>query len=191
MKTIVAQLSVLAFLSYLAVSCSSVDTPWLKSVPFSAAPLRGMVYDRSGRPCRGLTVIVDKHETLTDINGRFLIPDLTAGEHRLKLSGESFVPLESTFVFSDRKQVFHAVVHRRSEARMEAEKALIAGEWAAAEILLFPGERIPSNDPEILWLQIFLLHKTGHGELASEWLDHLSELKPGNPWISLFGNEME
>src|SRR5690348_15121099 len=49
---------------------------------FDKAPLFGMIYDADNQPCDGVQLTVDGVPgPLTDIRGRFMIPDLTRGPH--------------------------------------------------------------------------------------------------------------
>jgi len=104
-------------------------------------------------------------ETITDFNGRFMINVLPTGEHTLVLSGNGYETMETQFVFTDRKQVFHTVVRRTGDRKAEAERALLAGDTDSAEKLLFP--------VQILWMQTWLLAKTDQKEQSLEFLENL------------------
>ncbi len=72
------------------------------------APLNGMVYDYDNRPVSDVAVVLDeKWKIETDINGRFSFPLVEPGDYTLELEKEGYEPLERTFHFHSRTQVFY------------------------------------------------------------------------------------
>lgn len=172
-------------------SCAGSTSLWLKPERFTRAPLWGMVYDHQGQPCRNVSIRCGFRRSETDFNGRFVIQDLPRGKHRLILGGAGYESLAVDIRFTDRRQIFHAVLSRTGERITEAANLLVASEFERAERILFPDGIQPSKDPETLWLQTWLLWKTGRSDQAATFLDTLQRLCPGNPWLQLLAGEME
>ncbi len=124
----------------------------------SEFPLLGMVYDADNQPVPGAWIIVDDRRRLrTDINGRFMIPRLPPGRHRVEVQKEDFEAMSTVIDFIDIKQVLYLKVISRVQLLRKAERALQERRIREAEEALRRAEAIRSNDPIGMYLRAILL----------------------------------
>ena len=92
----------------LLTGCSSLGPEHAGS--FEAAALGGMIYDCASRPLQGASVTVDDSlETMSDLNGRFLTPPITFGEHLLEVRKTGYETKRVRIEFSSRLEVLYVL----------------------------------------------------------------------------------
>lgn len=58
-----------------------------------ALPLPGMVYNTSGQPIPDVIITLDDESSFTtDLEGRFIIPDLALGSHQVAITCDGYIP---------------------------------------------------------------------------------------------------
>lgn len=76
-------------------------SPWQSLAPLRAAPgvtaLSGQILLLNGRPIAGITLKLGEKSAITDQTGRFLIIDLSPGQHTLTIDGRSASAPERTY----------------------------------------------------------------------------------------------
>lgn len=88
---------------FLIISCASVKRP-----DGTNGILQGMIYDYENKPVCGFHVSIDgKQKTVTDINGRFTIPDVLFGTHAIEGNGTEYSPWSENIDFNDKTQVLY------------------------------------------------------------------------------------
>ena len=124
-------------LMLLVISACSTQHSYLGS--FRKADLPGAVYGATvdGAPLGGLAgarVALDGGEpVIADSRGRFLIPDVHIGPHRLQVSRDGYIPVDREIEFLNRSQVVYVRLVRVDEA-VDA----LAADFASAENALPP-----------------------------------------------------
>jgi len=128
---------------------------------FERAPLFGMIYDRNNTPCPGVSISVDGQEAFTsDINGRFVLPDLPRGAHTLHARAKKTESLDVPFEFLNRGQVLYLRMVSFEQLLVEAEQALDAGGWQEAGSLIRRAAAVCPGEPITEFLRAVLLFKT-------------------------------
>ncbi len=89
---------------------------------FDKAPLFGMIYDADGVPVHNASVLINGETgPLTDINGRFVIPNLPRGNHILVIHKEGYSSTTTSFDFMNKSQVLYL---KMNSARQHYSKAV-------------------------------------------------------------------
>jgi tetratricopeptide (TPR) repeat protein len=157
----VSGIRVLAFAllaTLLAVSCASERAR--DGLAFDTAPLFGMVYDGENQPCAGVRLMVDgKEGPLSDLRGRFVVPDLARGEHRF-----------------DRTDVLHVSMTSFEQLLGMAQDALRDNRLGEAEAVLERAERLDPEDAVLRYL--FAVHAWRAGRYADA-VRHLDRIEGG------------
>lgn len=157
------------------------------STDFEEAPLFGMVYDFRGQPTSGATVIIDSAtKTQTDINGRFVIHQLSKGRHRLSLTKDGFEPLTIEFAFIDRNQVLYLRAVSLEQLLEQTEQALEQKDYPAAERLIQRAQVVDATNPVRLYLKaIYFAGKEEYGQAVAV-LQQLLNARFTDPSVYLF-----
>ena len=116
----------------LGVSCASQQAG--DGLAFDAAPLFGMVYDEENQPCAGVRLAVDGREgPLSDVRGRFVVPDLARGEHQLVARKDGYEDLAVSIAFLERTDVLHLSMTSFDQLLGMAQEALRDARFGDAE----------------------------------------------------------
>ncbi len=164
-----------AFILILSVSSCKSTPSLLKDTihDFKAADFIGVIYDSRNRPCQGVSVTVldEKRSYRTDIDGRFVIPNLSQGQHEIQLSKEGFVSLNVPVNYTSRKQVLYAQMTSADFLLDECKKHLDNLEWDKAEELLLQCREINADNSRYLTLEGALFYRTERYEEAlGNWM---------------------
>jgi hypothetical protein len=173
------------FAALLTISCASEKVR--DGLAFEAAPLFGMVYDEENQPCAGVRLTVDGVEgPLSDLRGRFIVPDLGRGEHRLIARKEGFEELSIPFAFLARTDVLYLRMTSFDELLGMAQEALRDSRLGDAAALLARAERLDPEDSVLRYL--FALHawKTGRYAEAAGHLNAIAGDGGRQPAVLLF-----
>jgi hypothetical protein len=178
-----AALSFVALLSLCCCRTLSGEDPFR----FERAPLFGMIYDRNNTPCPGVSISVDGRDVFTsDINGRFVLPDLARGAHTLHASARNTESLDVPFEFLNRGQVLYLRMVSFAQLLVEAELALDAGGWQEAGSLIGRAAAVCPGEPVTEFLRAVLLLKTGRYADAKMVVRGLLADGPVEPSLLLF-----
>jgi tetratricopeptide (TPR) repeat protein len=172
LRGISAVLAVLAAALAL-VSCVSQRERRLRE--FTEAPLFGMVYDYDQKPCPAAAVHVDGQERArTDIDGRFVIVDLSRGEHRVGVRKPGYEELELEVQFLNRDQILYLRIISLRQLLEVAEAALEKKRLAETASLLDRARKIDPGDPVGVYLKALYLLETGAVDEAVLTLEGLA-----------------
>jgi tetratricopeptide (TPR) repeat protein len=156
----------------LGVSCASQHER--DRLAFDAAPLFGMVYDEENQPCAGVRLSVDGSEgPLSDVRGRFIVPDLARGEHRLVARKDGYEDLSVDFAFLERTDVLHLRMTSFDQLLGMAQEALQEARFGDAEACLTRAQRLDPADAVLRYL--FALHAWKTGKFL-EAVGHLNAI---------------
>jgi len=157
-----------------AVGCSTTE-----KMSATSAVLRGMVYNTSRTPVLDMKVslIRDGRETgsvLTDIHGRYFIPEVPYGPVTLRFLKDSYEPLDWSFSFDKPTQVVYVQVSSLNELLDRAAGNIQKRQWADAASCL---ERIRKMQPDnaiASYLEGEMMARQGNPEAAAALLEKLS-----------------
>jgi len=171
----VVRLAAALLAALVAVSCASEKAR--DGLAFEAAPLFGMIYDGENQPCGGVRLTVDGSDgLLSDLAGRFVVPDLARGEHRLVARKDGYEELAIEFAFLDRTDILHLRMTSFDQLLAAARDALRDDRLADAEAALARAERLDPADDVLRYL--FALHAWKAGRYADA-IGHLDRIAGG------------
>ncbi len=114
---------------FFAASCASAPRPDGKN-----GILHGMIYDYDNAPVCGYLVLVDDAEkAYTDINGRFTIPDIPLGTHRLSGEGKDHGLYTQIVDFADRTQILYLRIPSNQFLYTLIDRQLTEKEYSMAQ----------------------------------------------------------
>ena len=153
---------------------------------FESAPLYGMVYDYDNQTCTDVLIRVnEEHETKSDINGRFVVTDLSRGNHQITAIKEGYETLTFSFNFTTRSQVLYIRMISFYQLLKNIEKELEAKNWYEVESLLERAEKIKTDDPIEQYLKAVYLNQTGQHDEAIQILRSILNQNYKEPIIYL------
>jgi hypothetical protein len=156
----------------LGTSCVSYREQKLRE--FKEAPLFGMVYDYDQKPCPAASVQVDGEERAqTDINGRFVIDELSRGEHRIEVRKKGYEELGVAVQFLNRDQILYMRMISLGQLLAQAEEALERRRLEETASLLSRAQKIDAGDPLGQYITALYLLEKGSPAQAAEILESL------------------
>ncbi len=169
----------------LAGSCASQQGGL--AADFDAAPLFGMVYDGQNQPCAGVGIEVDGVEgPRSDLRGRFVIPGLARGEHRIAARKDGYEELIVTVPFLARTDVLHLRLTSFGQLLEAAQAALRDGRLADADALLARAQGLDADDALLRYLLALHAWKVGDFPSAVSRLEAMLAADGPQPAVLLF-----
>ena len=144
---------------------------------FESAPLRGMIYDSEGRGVFGASVVLaddDGNEApvvQSDIQGRFTLPGVSRGEHRLVVRREGYETLQIDTAFLNRTQVVYARMVSWRALLQLANDALHDGRFGEAHGYIDRAEQAGGRQPMTGMMRAVVLHVEGDARAAEGALE--------------------
>ncbi len=169
------------FFSILVLTgCATVDeSPFPSNLP-------GMIYDDFNNPVDGADITLERTDApeeqsesepesevifTSDIDGRFLLPNLNPGRYRVTISREDYETQELLFKYNDPMQVLYIKLTSLRFLRQEIENNIDQREWDNAALLLEKADGINPRDPVVNYLRalwLFRQDKPGAEEILLE-----------------------
>jgi tetratricopeptide (TPR) repeat protein len=178
-------ITVMVLLAFLLTACASQQKAEI--LDFDTAPLFGMIYDKDNQPCAGVAINIDGTQgPVTDIRGRFILPDVTRGAHTVVAQKEGFEKLTVTVQFLNKTDVLYLNIMSFSELLTKAENALKEMKWDDADAFLSRAEKLDSEDSIFLYLRAVLAYKTGEYPKAVEYLNGILTKGVKEAYVYLF-----
>ncbi len=92
---------------------------------FETAQLYGMIYGQDNEPVSGALLLVNGEPGPTsDLEGRFVLPDLARGDHVVSISKNGYEPTEVSFQFLNQTQVLYLRMRSIDDIIRTAEQAV-------------------------------------------------------------------
>jgi hypothetical protein len=165
-----------AFVASAAALSSCVTAP-ANPYAFDKAGLAGVVYDLDSRPVAGLVVtFVDLQPPLvaqTDVLGRFLVPDVPRGTHRVQTRASGYEGTEISVDFLARTHVLYLRIASLEQLVSRAVDAAAKGESQRADEILARAETLAPSDHRVQYVRAALEVRAGHKERARRLLEAL------------------
>ncbi len=169
-------LQLIAMLSLMVVFTTCKTKPdILKNTlhDFNRADFIGIVYDSKNRPCQGAVVQVkgEKASYRTDIDGRFVLPNLLQGTHYISVAKEEFEPQEIFLDFTSRKQILYVQLVSQESLLDICESMLSKLEWRKAGEILERAKKINADNSRFLALEGAFSYRIGQYDSAlANWM---------------------
>ncbi len=165
-------------------SCASYLNTQLEE--FANADLLGMIYDNDNQACSGVRVTVDGLTgPVSDVNGRFTLPNLSRGKHALSVKKEGYEPADFQIEFLNRTQIVYLKVLSFEQILSLAERALNDRKIGEAEGYLERAKKIRESDPLLLYLRAVVALKRDQVQDALTILLSIIEQKTAEPHVYL------
>ncbi|HUX13664.1 MAG TPA: hypothetical protein VMW87_11595 [Spirochaetia bacterium] len=180
-----AVLPILVVAAVLLVSCVSARA----SDPhgFDRAPLFGMIYDIDNQPVAGVALQLDaKRGPESDLMGRFVLPALAAGEHKVIASKPGYETLSVDVHFTIQTQVLYLQLCSQAQLVQKAEESIAEREWGKAGELLDRAGRVDPANTLYRYTRAVLDFRRGRTEDAASVLRALLDAGVTEPAVYLF-----
>jgi hypothetical protein len=153
---------------------------------FLVAPLEGKIFDYDNTPCSEVQIFIDKNSvTSSDINGRFVIPNLTKGNHELRATKDGYEEIIINFGFSNKNQVLWLRMISVNQLVKQIENAIDDRKMDEAENLIDRALKVSKDDPVVLYLQALYFIQNGWIEQSIEVLTKIVESGHPEPAVLL------
>lgn len=181
----VCRASALAVAAALFMACVSAQTK--DPHGFDRAPLFGMIYDHDSQPVPGVDLSLDgRRGPQSDLMGRFVLPDLARGDHRLIAARAGYEALGVDLRFINQTQVLYLQMYSQSQLVAEAEQQIKAREWAKAQQVLDRAAKIDPQDVLLRYLRAVLAFRRAEDDAAIAELRGLPDSAATEPAVYLF-----
>ncbi len=178
-KTMAVILSIISL-----YGCTSIEET--ADNKFVTAPLMGMLYTSEGLAADEVKIFIDgKAAAVSDINGRFVIPEAEKGRHHFEFRKEGMETLTTELDFRNPAQILYASMIPLDEILEKLEEALKQNRMADAGNLIKRGSAVKEDDPRIEYLRIVYLVKKGKLDTASERVMELLKIFPENRTLKM------
>jgi len=114
--------------------------------------VNGMIYDFSNRPIPHCSVTLDKkYKVSTDINGRFMLSKIPAGDYNITGEKNGFETYSDNVIIKDKGQIIYIRMPSQNQLLELADEALVNNNFAVAEEIIERAYRIDQNNIEMLF----------------------------------------
>ena len=186
MKRVIAALSTILFLA----GCKSMNTT--PSGPISKAPLLGIIHDSNGFPLSDAAITADESKTaVSDINGRFVLPDIALGGHSFSIKKEGYETVQTDLYFSTPAQTIYTTLISFDDLLEKIVAALKDADSATSKNLILRAEGINANSPRLKYLKVLLFVKTEKYQEAIAGIEELINRYPGSKDLLLTEEEIK
>ena len=171
------QAAVFFLILQILFSCSTVKKAE-NPLSFDAAPLFGMACDTEGDPVAALSIVIDGVPAAeSDINGRFIVPSLVKGGHRIEALSEGYETIALDFQFLNRTQVLYLRLNSRTSLTKLLEDALDTDRLDEADAALVRLKAVSdTDDPVVLFFSAIVAGRRAEPGRAAGLLQRLIEL---------------
>lgn len=147
--------------------------------PSDRSPLLGMVYNMDRAPVGDVSVRLLRDGkpmgmALTDIRGRFSLPDVSFGSITLEFTKETYETASWTFRFLGPSQVIYMKMENGDQLLDEAGDAIEKRDWASASGFLDRVDKLVPHSRETQYLRSIILTDQGKPAEAATILETLS-----------------
>jgi hypothetical protein len=173
--------------AFLVASCASGNKG-----AYEKAPLFGMIYDEDNQACPGVILALDgavsslESGTVSDIRGRFVLPDVTRGEHVLVARKDGYEELSLKVTILNRTDVLSLKMISFGQLLGLAEKALEERKWEQAHAYLGRAAKLDPADSVLSYLKAVQAYSTASYQEAADLLNGILEKGTGEPSVYLF-----
>ena len=170
----------------LIVSCKTAE------FGFKTVDINGMIYDFSNRPIPFFDISLgNKYKSRTDINGRFVLPAVPAGEYAIIGNKKGYETYIDEINVNDSRQIIYIRVPSQKQLLEMADEALAENDFANAEEILGRAFQIDQNSIETLLYFAAVKYRQKDYEKAVSFLEHAQSLGSKDVFIEKFLNALK
>jgi tetratricopeptide (TPR) repeat protein len=168
-------------ISFAAVSCKTSE------FGFKSIDVNGMVYDFSNRPVANCEISLGgKYKSSTDINGRFSLPKVRAGNYTITGYKKNFENYSDEVVIKDKGQIIYIRTPSQNQLLNLADESLLANNLAAAEEMVERARQIDQNNIEMLFYYATVKFRQHEYGRAISFLETAKDLGSKDLYIDKF-----
>lgn len=172
-------LATLSIFIFFLGSCASSPKP--------LPPLNGMIYDYDNVPVASAIVSVEgKRETLSDVNGRFALPNYLSGKYAIRVQRDGYEPAQVTIDYTSPTQILYIKMISVDQLLTLAEKAFEQRDWQSTDVYLQRAQAIQPQSIPLRYMLAALYFRRGNVPEALRTLDLLLADEVSDPSVHLF-----
>ena len=173
--------AVIFSIALMAISCKTAE------FGFKATDLNGMVYDFSNKPVANCEISLgEKHNSVTDINGRFSLPKVPLGTHIITGFKKAFESYSEEIIVKDKGQIVYIRIPSLNQLLNLADEALSANDFVTAEEMLERTYQIDQNNMEMLFYYAAVKFRQREYDNAQRILESARDLGSRDVYIDKF-----
>jgi len=179
---------IVLFATFIAASCKTAE------FGFTTIDIHGMVYDFSNRPVAQCEISLGKrHNTVTDINGRFTLPKVPIGTYVLTAFKNGFESFSDEITVRDRGQIIYVRMPSQNQLLDLIDDALTASNLVLAAELMERAHKIDKNNIEMLFYYATIKFRQNEQQEAIGFLEAAKNLGSKDLFVdrflSIFGRQ--
>ena len=161
-------------LSLFIAACTTELPP---PTEFETAPLLGMIYDAEGTPVHNAAITIDeKNGPTSDINGRFMLPDLDRGDHYITVMKDGYEPAQTVFPFLNKSQILYLRMYNSSQLLSEAKKLYESKNYTKSMSFIDRALGVDGEYYPALYFKAVIAYTQGDFDQALETLGSLESM---------------
>jgi hypothetical protein len=150
-----------------------------------------MVYDFENKPVSQYIITIDNRTPVsTDINGRFFVPKVRSGKHKIRGTKGGYEEYKGEIIMNDRRQIVYFRVPNTAQLLNLADDALSGNRIEEAALYIKRAGTIGETTTELLFYSAVVLFRTGEYKSAIEKLQTALLLGSRDEYVSRFLNEL-
>jgi len=154
--------------------------------------INGMVYDFDNRPVPYCEIQMGWwHKGVTDINGRFILPNVHAGVYPVKVTRSGYETYTEEITAKDNGLIIYLRIPSQAQLLNLADQALTANDYAAAEDLADRAYQIDKKSAEALFYRATVKFRQSEYEKAISILEDAVALGIKDIYIEKFINTLK
>jgi hypothetical protein len=172
---------IILIIALITVSCRTAE------FGFKVIDIHGMVYDFSNRPVANCEISLGrKHNTVTDINGRFTLPKVPIGVYTLTGYKRGFEGFTDEVIVKDRGQIIYFRMLSQNQLLVLVDETLSANNFVFAEELAERAYQIDKTNIEMLFYYATVKFKQGEYQGAINFLEAAKSLGSRDIFVDRF-----
>ncbi|GHU96928.1 hypothetical protein FACS189483_01390 [Spirochaetia bacterium] len=180
-------LAVISILSIMVLSsCKTTEFGW------KVIPVNGMLYDFSNKPVPNYTIALgEKYTSLTDINGRFLLPRIPVGEYTITGRGDGYESYQSTIAINDRQQIIYIRIPTYKQLLSLADEAMTKNQLKEADAYITRAYRTGGATAEVLFYLAAVRFRQRNYYAAARLLEIAAEQGVNDMYVDRFLDDLK
>lgn len=155
--------------------------------------VNGMIYDFENRPVSNYTIAIgeeEKYSSVTDINGRFLIPKVPYGSHSLHGEKFGYESYQGEILINDRGQIVYVRIPSFRQLLDLADEAISGNDFATAEEFLNRARTTGQINAELVLYEAILEFRQGKYDAASGRIRAAMDAGMNDKYLEIFLNDI-